>query len=705
MTQFNTGNPVGSASPKDLYDNAENLDVAVNSPTERTWDDRLGQARKSWRGIEEDFREFLENSAYEVIGDYSDGPLLIERPSQIFSKDGEYYRAAASLALPYTTVENWAADESKFVAIGDAALRQELASPGGAFYVRDAVAKADTIAKLRALEGLVDGQVIELDGETLYVDGGDNSTPDNGITVYVTADGKRVKRRVINGVYYAHWAGFSANGTDDDTAAVQDICDFAPDDAVILYRGNVSLWDGEVVLTKDGQKHIAYEGLRLVRSGLNQTDRFFSGDGLSGVIIKGFRAEGTVDRLQPGFTASAACFRFDNCEDVAFYDVKASGGASGIQCYTTQGLKIYDSELTGNVLTGVSGVAGGVDLRRNKVYGNGYSASGQTHDVYFINSKRGRIIGCEVGPHNDPVSHQISVRYDIDSDDGTYDDVDDWTIKGNIVVGGAGARFNSLGTDAFDRKSVKNIRLTNNDFTEGAAIRFDEPENCLSMGNNATSLTVAVASQIPGYTVSFSSIDDSVDVVYQNALSAVRFDSRDNVKFIRTTINNGSAEAFRVITGYGGLAACSIYDPRLLGDGDPFDSGFLARYETNREVNVFSSSGLKHLNRDLLTLESGNNHTPDNHQSGSNPIYLAITDGAGTTINAPVISSEGMSLTLVLRNNGGSGRSVTFSSVYKLTSSTAAIKDSSVLNEYMVIRFKYISGAWRQDGEAGWSQP
>lgn len=44
MTTFNTGNPLGSSDPRDLYDNAENLDEAVNSQA-RQWVDRLGKAR------------------------------------------------------------------------------------------------------------------------------------------------------------------------------------------------------------------------------------------------------------------------------------------------------------------------------------------------------------------------------------------------------------------------------------------------------------------------------------------------------------------------------------------------------------------------------------------------------------------------------------------------------------------------------------
>lgn len=44
MSTYNTGNPLGSTDPKDLYDNAQNLDEAVNS-TADTWEDRLGNER------------------------------------------------------------------------------------------------------------------------------------------------------------------------------------------------------------------------------------------------------------------------------------------------------------------------------------------------------------------------------------------------------------------------------------------------------------------------------------------------------------------------------------------------------------------------------------------------------------------------------------------------------------------------------------
>ncbi|MDQ7310617.1 hypothetical protein [Stenotrophomonas sp. Sm10] len=62
MTTFNTGNPLGSSSPKDLYDNAENLDNGING-TAPTWQDRRGVTRKSWNGIETDFQQFLADGS------------------------------------------------------------------------------------------------------------------------------------------------------------------------------------------------------------------------------------------------------------------------------------------------------------------------------------------------------------------------------------------------------------------------------------------------------------------------------------------------------------------------------------------------------------------------------------------------------------------------------------------------------------------
>lgn len=61
MTKYNTGNPVGSSSPLDLYDNAENLDSGING-ADPTWRDRRGVERRSWTGIEAEFDQFIADN-------------------------------------------------------------------------------------------------------------------------------------------------------------------------------------------------------------------------------------------------------------------------------------------------------------------------------------------------------------------------------------------------------------------------------------------------------------------------------------------------------------------------------------------------------------------------------------------------------------------------------------------------------------------
>lgn len=121
---YNTGNAIGSHDPRDLYDNAENLDKFANGAAPN-YPDRLGASRKSWKGMEQDFQDFLAASGYHDLGAYGAG-LNITARNQVFLKDGEYYRVAAGVALPYTTTGTWPGESTSFVGVGDAVLRQDL---------------------------------------------------------------------------------------------------------------------------------------------------------------------------------------------------------------------------------------------------------------------------------------------------------------------------------------------------------------------------------------------------------------------------------------------------------------------------------------------------------------------------------------------------------------------------------------------------
>lgn len=112
MTTYNTGNPIGSASVKDLYDNAENLDVAVNSPTANVWADRLGQPRKTWRGIENDAQLDI---AQAVAGGTAQAEAY--RDESLVARDDA--RAAASAIGPLKFYDTYAQAMGDIGALAD----------------------------------------------------------------------------------------------------------------------------------------------------------------------------------------------------------------------------------------------------------------------------------------------------------------------------------------------------------------------------------------------------------------------------------------------------------------------------------------------------------------------------------------------------------------------------------------------------------
>ncbi len=127
--------PISLQQLRNASEDAQDLEHYINDDVPALIPTRLGGPKPNWAkalsDIDASFQQFLVNSGYQSIGEYGAG-LDITAANQIFSKDGEFYRAGPSLALPYTTTGDWATEGANFVAIGDASLRQELSATTGA---------------------------------------------------------------------------------------------------------------------------------------------------------------------------------------------------------------------------------------------------------------------------------------------------------------------------------------------------------------------------------------------------------------------------------------------------------------------------------------------------------------------------------------------------------------------------------------------
>ncbi|MGE6445035.1 hypothetical protein ACQKDL_12815 [Pseudomonas bubulae] len=210
---YNTGNPIGSTSPKDLSDNARNLDMLVLGP-DPSYLDRKGVPRKSWKGMEgehdadqirreaefdadqtrresefdadqgrresehdedqarresefdaaqeyreDQFNERMDASGYEPPIPYAPG-ILLDRTTKTVSYLGNEYRAKSSF-IPMTT-SSWATDEAKLKLIGDDSLRQQLADPAvGASNVAGTSRNVDSLAAL-TFPGRYNGDTVKL---------------------------------------------------------------------------------------------------------------------------------------------------------------------------------------------------------------------------------------------------------------------------------------------------------------------------------------------------------------------------------------------------------------------------------------------------------------------------------------------------------------------------------------------------------------
>ncbi|HCA4640322.1 TPA: hypothetical protein MWR99_003140 [Klebsiella pneumoniae] len=165
MPFYLTRDPVPSADMRNVFDNAQNLDLALNDLTSSLWTDRLGRSRMSWFGLESAFsvklsdfesrftsqiveqeatfdasqadkenrfQHFLVSSGYVFLGDYEDGPFQFSARNQYIRYDNQYYRLNAATDVGFTTTgtttDSFSNDVTHFVLMDGDTLRQDLSS-------------------------------------------------------------------------------------------------------------------------------------------------------------------------------------------------------------------------------------------------------------------------------------------------------------------------------------------------------------------------------------------------------------------------------------------------------------------------------------------------------------------------------------------------------------------------------------------------
>lgn len=234
---YDTSNePLGSTAVKVLYNNASNLDEAVNSAA-TTWVDRppFSRSRLTLYGAEQQWLQFLQNSGFETVHlTYVDGvPLTVDRPTQLIDRAGSSYRVKLPASFPVELTGTWATDQLLLVDVADAALRQDLVSPlqgKGVDFVAGGFRVVNTLADLRNFGAATRGAVFVIRHSAGKLGGGvyrqvATGVDDNGYCV-VSTDGTIWQRELGKGIEPEVYGVLHDSGN-NDTAGMQAAFDFA----------------------------------------------------------------------------------------------------------------------------------------------------------------------------------------------------------------------------------------------------------------------------------------------------------------------------------------------------------------------------------------------------------------------------------------------------------------------------------------------
>ena len=141
MTTYATNNALGSTDPRDLYDNSQNFDFALNDITALIWKDRFGRDRRSWYGLESMVADAAGAFGYIVLSGVSfqtgatvhlNELLLDEVTGEYFKWTGAYPTDGKIVPIGSSPDTSGGQGPGKWLGVGDSSLRAALASANGA---------------------------------------------------------------------------------------------------------------------------------------------------------------------------------------------------------------------------------------------------------------------------------------------------------------------------------------------------------------------------------------------------------------------------------------------------------------------------------------------------------------------------------------------------------------------------------------------
>lgn len=519
---------------------------------------------------------------------------------------------------------------------------------------------------------------------------------------------------VTNAINYYTPEMFGAISGTDCTDALIKMTNTVGEGAVIYYGGSDKEYfiSNGVIPLFSGQSHIAL-GAKIKRIGVYNTGPIFLGDSVSDIIIDGLSITNSTSLNLSG--ATAACIRAICCEKIKLSNLYCTGGHSGIQLYGCDRVILYKSTITGNLLSGISGIVKRLELRNSRIQANGYpSDGGQTHEVYVINSPYGYVEDCDIGYNNgNDGSGSYSLFIKNKTSEKTYsgfDNCDGWIVKNNRFSNDRGLAFtndSSSGEGQLNQIPQRMHIVINNSFSNGSGLRIASSENCIfgsNSGDEGSIFAITDASTYPGYTPGLVSYRNTFGKYQHSVIS----NQTKNINDILHTdcIALSKDVAIDVVPSFGGVPRGTFVGFTAPNVQSPLSPAVYNSW-VKGEVVIKGSESLKLLS--CAKFSRGSTSISQTPEVNKNDDYIHVFDVYSkphpVTINATAAVKDGASLKILLIQTAGSGVSnvpVIFDLSYRLTAQTKLLLTTNSNGQRLYLEFLRYGGMWIQKWDSSW---